>query len=264
MAILQLRLIDAGGRKPYTNAAPATTNGEVVVYEQLQAAIQSIAWKDDVRAASVVNVTLATPGAAIDGVTLAVNDRVLLKSQTTSTENGIYVWNGAAVPLTRAVDADTFDELEAAIVTASEGTAGAGTTWRQTQVNGVIGTNNLLWTSFQTAAPAASETVSGIAEIATQAETDAGTDDLRIVTPLKLATYSGRAKRFNQTVGDGSATSITVTHNLGTKAVAVDISEVGGSFREVITEIQKTTTNSITVLFDTAPASGAYLATVIA
>jgi hypothetical protein len=220
MAILQLRLIDAGGRKPYTNAAPATTNGEVVVYEQLQAAIQSIAWKDDVRAASVVNVTLATPGAAIDGVTLAVNDRVLLKSQTTSTENGIYVWNGAAVPLTRAVDADTFDELEAAIVTASEGTAG----------------------------PAASETVSGIAEIATQAETDAGTDDLRIVTPLKLATYSGRAKRFNQTVGDGSATSITVTHNLGTKAVAVDISEVGGSFREVITEIQKTTTNSITVL----------------
>lgn len=33
---------------------------------------------------------------------------------------------------------------------------------------------------------AASETVAGIAEIATQAETDTGTDDLRIVTPLKL------------------------------------------------------------------------------
>ncbi len=39
--------------------------------------------------------------------------------------------------------------------------------------------------------PAASETVSGIAELATQVETDAGTDDLRIVTPLKLANYSG-------------------------------------------------------------------------
>lgn len=33
----------------------------------------------------------------------------------------------------------------------------------------------------------ASETVTGIAELATQAETNAGTDDLRIVTPLKLA-----------------------------------------------------------------------------
>lgn len=36
---------------------------------------------------------------------------------------------------------------------------------------------------------AASETVSGIAELATQAETDGGTDDQRIVTALKLATY---------------------------------------------------------------------------
>lgn len=36
---------------------------------------------------------------------------------------------------------------------------------------------------------AASETVSGIAELATQAETDGGTDDERIVTALKLATY---------------------------------------------------------------------------
>lgn len=36
---------------------------------------------------------------------------------------------------------------------------------------------------------AASESTSGIAELATQAETDAGTDDARIVTPLKLATY---------------------------------------------------------------------------
>lgn len=40
---------------------------------------------------------------------------------------------------------------------------------------------------------AASETAAGIAEIATQAETDAGTDDLRFVTPLKLATFVGNA-----------------------------------------------------------------------
>lgn len=264
MSILQLRLIDAGGRKPYTNAAPATANGEMVVYEQLQAAIQSLAWKDDVRVASVGNIVLATPGTTIDGVTMATSDRVLLKNQTTQTENGIYLWNGAATAMTRTVDADLFDELEAAIVTASEGTAGSGTTWRQTAVNGVLGTNNVLWTSFQTSAPVATETTAGIAEIATQAETDAGVDDARIVSPLKLATYSGRAKRFNQTIGDGSATSITVTHNLGTKAVVVSVSEVGGAFRDVITEVQKTTTNSVTVLFDTAPASAAYLASVIA
>ena len=40
-------------------------------------------------------------------------------------------------------------------------------------------------------APPASESVAGIAELATQGETDTGTDDLRIVTPLKLANASG-------------------------------------------------------------------------
>jgi len=263
MAVPQLRVIDAGGRKPYTNAAAATANGEVVVYEQLQSAIQGLAWKDDVRAASTANITVASPGATIDGVTMAVNDRVLLKDQTTTTQNGIYVWNGAAVPMTRAIDADTFDELEAAIVTSSEGTVNAGTTWRQTQVNGVIGTNNVVFTSFGTAAAQATETATGVAELATQAETDAGTDDLRIVTPLKLANWSGRPKRFASTIGDGSATSITVTHNLGTKDVTVDIAEVAGSFRTVIAEVQKTTTNSVTILFDSAPAASSLRVTVL-
>ena len=46
---------------------------------------------------------------------------------------------------------------------------------------------NSVW-EVATAIPAASETAQGIAELATQAEVDAGTDDTRIVTPLKLAT----------------------------------------------------------------------------
>lgn len=69
------------------------------------------AMKEPVRAASTANITIATPGATIDGVAMAVNDRFLAKDQTTSQEKGIYVWNGAAVPATRAVDADTNGEL---------------------------------------------------------------------------------------------------------------------------------------------------------
>lgn len=258
MGILQTRVIDAGGRKPYTNASPSTANGEVVVHEQLTAAIQELGWKDNVRAASTANVTVSSPGSAIDGVTLSTSDRVLLKNQTTQTENGIYVWNGAAVAMTRASDADTFDELESAVVLIDEGTTNAGTSWRQTQVNGVIGTNNVVRSSFSSSASQASETVSGVAEIATQAETDAGTDDLRIVTPLKLATYSGRAKRFAADIGDGSATSITVTHNLNTLDAHVTIRENGGSKRAVIAEVQYASVNSVTILFDAAPTSAQY------
>jgi hypothetical protein len=264
MAIPLKRQLDAESRKPIINAAPATANGEVVVYEQLTAAIESLAWKENARAASTANITISAPGATIDGVTMAANDRFLAKNQTTQTENGIYVWNGAATPATRALDASTFDELESAVVTIDEGTSNGGTSWRQTQVNGVIGTNNVIWAAFGTGAGQATETTAGIAEIATQAETDAGTDDLRFVTPLKLATYSGRAKRFSQNVGDGSATSIAVTHNLNTQDCEVYVREATGSLRFVICEVQHTSVNSVTLLFDAAPASNALRVTVLA
>jgi hypothetical protein len=263
MSIPVSQKLDFGNARRITNLAPAAAAGEAVVYEQLQAAIENIAWKDDVRVMSTANVTVASPGAAIDGVTLAAGDRVGLKNQTSQPENGIYIWNGAAVPMTRALDASTFDELESAVVTVSEGTANGGSTWRQTQVNGVIGTNNVVWTSFGTSAPAASETVAGIAEIATQAETDTGTDDVRVITPLKLANWSLRPKRFSSTYGDASATSILVTHNLGTDDTEVYVRETGGSKRMIICEVQHTSTNSVTLVFDTAPALNSIRCTVL-
>jgi len=46
----------------------------------------------------------------------------------------------------------------------------------------------------------ATETVKGIAEIATQTETNTGTDDLRIVTPLKLSNWWANIKTLTQTI----------------------------------------------------------------
>lgn len=263
MATPLKRQLDAENRVPFINVAPGTAPGHVVVLEQLTAAVQGISWKDNVRARTTTNITLSAPGATLDGVAMNIGESFLADGQTTATEKGIYIWNGAAVPATRAPGSTTFDELESAVVTVDEGTS-AGTTWRQTQVNGVIGTDALVFTAFGSSAAPASETTAGVAELATQAETDAGTDDARIVTPLKLATYAGRAKRFSAAIGDGSATSIAVTHNLGTRDVVVDVSEVGGLYRTVLCEVQKTSVNSITLLFDVAPTASALRVTVIA
>ncbi len=223
----------------------------------VDSAIEGIAWKDSVRVASVANLTIASPGATIDGITMVANDRFLAKNQTTASENGLYIWNGAATPATRAADMNTAAEVEQAVVTVEEGTS-AGATFRQTAVNVTLGTTNLAWTNFGTSAPAASEATSGIAEIATQAETDAGTDDLRFITPLKLATYANRKLKYSANFGDGSATSYAITHNLNTKDVHVSIFETGGSEREVFCEIRRTSVNQITILVNTAPASNAY------
>ncbi len=229
----------------------------------VDSAVEGLAWKDSARVATQANINLSSPGATIDGVTMATNDRVLVRSQSSQPENGIYIWNGAAVAMSRSLDASTSPELEQAVVTVEEGTS-AGATFRQTTVNFTLGSGNVVWTSFGTSAAAATESTAGIAEIATQAETDTGTDDARIVTPLKLATYSGRAKRYSATFGDGSATQYTLTHNLGTRDVIVQVRRTGSPYDEVITDVEADTINSVVIRFASAPASNTMRATVLA
>lgn len=87
---------------------------------------QALDIKASCRVASTGNVTVSGPGAAIDGVTLSSGDRVLLKDQTAGAENGIYVFNGAASALTRALDADEDEDVTAGLFTfISEGSANA-------------------------------------------------------------------------------------------------------------------------------------------
>ena len=83
----------------------------LVSKEYVDAVKVGLDFKDSVRVASTANVTISGPGAAIDGVTLSSGDRVLLKDQSTASQNGIYVFNGAASAMTRATDADADAEV---------------------------------------------------------------------------------------------------------------------------------------------------------
>ena len=237
-------------------------SGDAVPKSYVDSLVEGLAWKDSCRVATQANLNLSSPGATIDGITMASQDRVLVRAQSTASENGIYVWNGSAVAMTRALDASSFAELEQAVTTVEEGTS-AGTTYRQDQVNGTIGSSTISWVTFGTSAPAASETTAGIAELATQAETDAGTDDLRIVTPLKLANWSGRLRKVAANVGDGSATSYTVTHNLNTRDVIVRVFPNSGQYDDVEVDVQRTGVNTVAVVFASAPASNAYRVVVL-
>lgn len=262
MARLVLTNLDFNSTSKAINLATPSADGDAATKAYVDSLVEGLAWKDSVRVATQSNVNLSSPGATIDGVTLATNDRVLVKAQTSQPANGIYIWNGASTAMTRALDASTFAELEQAVTTVEEGTD-AGTSWRQSQVNGTLDTNNIIWAAFGIAVPAASETVSGIAELATQAETDAGTDDARIVTPLKLKSWSNAPKKFQQTIGDGSATSYTVTHNLATRDLSVNVYRNSGSYDEVVCDVEYTTTNSVTLKFTSAPSSNQFRAVIV-
>lgn len=257
MAVDVQRTLDFGNARKIINLPDGTNPQDPATVAQLNSAVEGLAWKDSVRVSTQSNVNLASPGATVDGITMASGDRVLVRAQTAGAENGIYSWNGAAVAMTRSLDCSTAAELEQAITTVEEGT-NAGASYRQTVVNATLGTTPLAWVAFGTSAGAASETSSGIIEIATQAETDAGTDDARAITPLKLASSPHAAHKYAANIGDGSATSYVVTHNFNTRDVVVEVLRNSGNYDTVLAEVQRTSVNAVTILFDTAPASNAF------
>jgi hypothetical protein len=263
MSLKQLVDLDFNSVSKAINLPTPTATGDAATKGYVDSAVEGLAWKDSVRTSSVGNINLSSPGASIDGISLSAGDRFLAKDQSTGSQNGIYVWNGAATPATRAPDASTAAELEQAVVTVEEGT-NAGSSFRQTAVNFTLDSGTVSWTSFGTGAPAASETTAGIAEIATQAETDTGTDDARFVTPLKLKTWSGALKRHNATFGDGAATQYDITHNFNTRDVIIQVKRVATPWDVILCDMEALDANTVRLRFSSAPTSNQFRVTILA
>lgn len=240
-----------------TNPQDAATVG------QLNAAIEGLSAKDNVRAASTGNVTLTSPGAQLDGVNLNTGDRILLKDQTNKPDNGLYVFNGSTATLTRSYDGSQNPDLLSATVTVDEGTANQGTSWRQTAIAIQLGTTNIMWTPFGVVTPPASATTPGSIQIATQAQVNAGLLSNYAITPLTLAAYTGFPRKVSFFIGDGSNTQFDVNHNLATSDVQVQVYSAAAPYANVEVDIERPTSTTARVRFNVAPAANAYRVVVI-
>ena len=129
-----------------TDATDAATKGYV------DTAVVGIDWKASVRAATTAAVTLASDlenGDVLDGVTLATGNRVLVKNQSTGSENGIYVVESSGAP-TRSTDCDIAAELTSNFaVFVEEGTLNADQGYVLTNDGAItVGTTALTFTQF--------------------------------------------------------------------------------------------------------------------
>ena len=97
-------------------------------------------------AATIANITLSGTQ-TIDGISVTAGQRVLVKDQTLSQNNGIYAVSASA--WTRTPDADTWDELVSAFTFISQGSTQADSGWVCTiDAGGTLGTTPIYWTQF--------------------------------------------------------------------------------------------------------------------
>lgn len=130
------------------NGTPSA-NTDVVTVGYVNNILSGTKWKtQQVRVATTVAGTLVSSfanGQTVDGVTLATNDRILIKNQAAPAENGIYTVNASGAP-TRSTDADSWTELISAAVSVEVGTLNADSGWLCTvDTGGTLNTTAVNW-----------------------------------------------------------------------------------------------------------------------
>ncbi|CAB5222355.1 hypothetical protein UFOVP361_155 [uncultured Caudovirales phage] len=206
---------DANGN--ITVATP-TADGHAATKGYVDAARSGLDVKQSVRAATTAPINLANQlenGDTLDtNVTLATGDRVLVKDQSTASENGIYVVNATGAP-TRATDFDTTAEVTPGAFTfVEEGTTNADSGWVLTS-NGTItvGTTGLTFAQFSgagqiTAGDGLTKTGNTINAVGTADRITVNADSIDIAS-----TYAGQSTITTLgtvTTGTWSATAIAV------------------------------------------------------
>ena len=205
----------------------------------------------------------------VDSYALGLNENVLIKNEAAPANNGLYYLSTVgtvSVPyvLTRHSSMDQATEFGGGFVAVeNRGTlATSNTLWLCNVANSItVGTTAVSFTQLNAATTYAqgngilisAGTVSAVANTGVTVTSSGIGADFAVV-----------AKKFVPTaIGDGTTTSFVVTHNLGYLGVVVKVFAVTTPFSEIEPEVQHTSVNTTTLIFNTAPTTGQYNVIVI-
>jgi hypothetical protein len=133
-----------------TNLADPVNTQDAATRGFVEATAQGLDVKDSCVAATTGNITISTAlnnGDTLDGVTLSTNDRVLVKDQSTASQNGIYIVGSSPA---RADDLAAGADAAGMFTFVEQGTVNADNGFVCTSNKGsaVVGTNNLTYAQF--------------------------------------------------------------------------------------------------------------------
>lgn len=286
------------GSQNFSNLAAASGSGQAVEYAQFNTAIAAVQSGLDFKAppATVVvttNMSLSSPGSTINGHTMAAGDTVLLTGQTTTTQNGIYIWNNAT-SLTRRADSSSNTSIYSGtmISVGNADNTNGDTVWMQTTVgtgtNGAItiGTDSQTWikpftTTTYTAGNGiniASNVVSAKQGTGTAQSANAAAQSNNGILVDANGIYIDPASGVRKVYGTiptsttgiytVSGAVVTIAHNFGNKYVQVRVfagsspPTIGGSTpsagEEIEVQVIRSDTNNLQLTFPAAPGSNNY------
>lgn len=262
--------------KAATTTTLAATTGGTVTYNN---------GTSGVGATLTLSVALTT----LDGYTVVTGDRLMIKNEATSANNGVYTINAGKTVLTRATDSDTPTELNGGdFYFVQNGTVNDNTGWVIIDPVTTIGTTPVVFAQFSGAGTYtasngvlltgsnftfAPESGKGLQTSASGAAIKlATTSGLNVTSDLAVGAGNGITvltntvaidsavvvSKYATNVGDASATSYTITHNLNTRDVQVVLFDNSSPYAEVICDVQHTTVNTVTLLFSVAPTLNQY------
>jgi len=243
--------------------------------------VAGLAWKAPARVATTVNLAALSGLLTVDGVTVAANDRVLVKNQTTASANGIYV--AASGAWTRSTDNDTAAEMLQASMYVEEGTTQSDTQWTcTTNAPITIGSTSLTFVQFSgggtyTAGNGLSLTGNVFAAVA-------GTGGITVGAGINLTAFTtgaaggvpasgGGTANFLRADGTwaappgtglskyaaaltGTASPETVTHNLNTQDVVVMVHNGGSPYQFVEVDWAAPTVNTVQITYNPVLGAG--------
>jgi len=250
------------------NLADPTNPQDAATKTYVDSIAQGLDAKASVRVRDTgVNIALAAAPNTLDGVTLVQGDRVLVGSQATPAQNGIYVvttlGTGANGVWTRATDMDAWAEVPNAYTWVEEGTNFADTGWvcvaNQT---GTLGTTSINFVLFASAGAL----IAGAGLVKSGNSIDVGAGTGISVAADTIAVDSAIIPRYYSSATHGAGATITITqatHGCRASRGLVVMTVVEATGAEVLADVSIAANGDVTITFGASQSANTIRVTII-